>query len=179
MLFYFVTSQTVKIGQFLFHPFHILHMEVNIFFNIGDGPSLRWNNRTTKITKRYENSATIWWMGLHCSLSRNFSVWFTVGEGDKLLVSTFLPTPIARITPSVLLVLGRTIFYFGMSPNHKQIGKTMTQRFSNKPNIKTTRNTQCRIPIILLSPPPTHTHTKKACMQNKIILATKIKMFIF
>ena len=25
------------------------------------------NNRTTKITKRYENSTTIWWMGLQCS----------------------------------------------------------------------------------------------------------------
>ena len=37
--------------------------------------------------------------------------WFTVGEGDKLLVSTLLPTPVARTTPSVLLVLGRKIFF--------------------------------------------------------------------
>ena len=37
-------------------------------------------------------------------LSRNFADWFTVGEGDKRLVSTFLPTPIVRTTPSVLLL---------------------------------------------------------------------------
>ena len=39
-----------------------------------------------------------------CVLSRNFSDWFIVGEGDKLLVSTLLPRPIVRTTPSVLLV---------------------------------------------------------------------------
>ena len=59
-------------------------------------------------------------------LSQNFSDWFTVGEGDNLLVSTLLPMPITRTTPSVLLVLGRIIFYFRMSSNHKWTEKTMT-----------------------------------------------------
>ena len=66
-------------------------------------------------------------------LSRNFSDWFIVGEGDKLLVATLLPIPEARTMPSVLLLLGRTISYFGMSFNHKQ-----TDRFSNNPKMKTT-----------------------------------------
>ena len=38
--------------------------------------------------------------------------WFTVSEGDKLFVSTLLSTSIAWTMPSVLLVLGRTIFLF-------------------------------------------------------------------
>ena len=105
-------------------------------------------------------------------MSRNFSDWFIVGEGDKLLVSILLPMPIARTAPSVLLVFGRTIFYFGMLFNHKRTGKTMTQRFSNKPEMKIARNAQFRIQIILLSPRP---RTKKVCMQSKIVLATKIK----
>ena len=46
----------------------------------------------------------------------------------------------------------------------------MTQRFLNKPKMKTTQNAQFRIQIILLS-----TQKRKACMQNKIVLATKKK----
>ena len=59
-------------------------------------------------------------------LSRNFFDWFTVGEGDQLLVLTLLPTPITWTTPSVLLELNRTIFHLKMSFNHKRIGKNMT-----------------------------------------------------
>ena len=83
----------------------------------------------------------------------NFSDWFTVSKGDKLLVSILLPTPIARATSSVLLVLSGTIFYFGVSFNHKQTGKNMTQGFSNKPKMKTTRNAQFRIQIISIINP--------------------------
>ena len=108
-------------------------------------------------------------------VSRKFSDWFSIGEGNKLLVSNILPTPIARTMPSVLLVLGWAIFYFGMPSNHKQIGKTMTKRFSNKPKIKTTRNAQFRIQIILLSP----ASKTKVKMQSKIDRATKMKKLIF
>ena len=94
-------------------------------------------------------------------VSWNFSDWFTVGEGDKLLVLTLLPTSF------------RAIFYFGMSFNHKWTGKTMTQRFLNKPKMKTTWNAQFWIQIILLS-----NKKIKACMWSKIVLATKIKMFV-
>ena len=111
----------------------------------------------------------------HTMLSWNFSDWFTVGEGDELLVSTLLSLPITRTTPSVLLVLGRTIFYFRMRFNHNRTGKTMSHRFSNKPKMKTTRNAQFKIQIILLSPPP----QIKTCMRSNIVLVTKIKMFIF
>ena len=61
-----------------------------------------------------------------CVCCYETSDWFTVGECDKLLVSTLLPTPIAQTTQSVLLVLGWTIFYFGMSFNLKGTGKTVT-----------------------------------------------------
>ena len=74
-------------------------------------------------------------------LSRNFSDWFTVGKRDELSVSTLLPTPIGRTTPNVLLVLGRTIFYFGMSSNLMQIGKTVTQIFEQAQNEDSTKCT--------------------------------------
>ena len=69
-------------------------------------------------------------------MSGNFSDWFTVNKGNKLLVSTVLPTTIARTMPNVLLKFGQTIFYFRMSFNHKQTEKTMTQRFSSEPKMK-------------------------------------------
>ena len=75
-------------------------------------------------------------------MSRNFSNWFTVGEGDKLLVSTLLPPPIARTTPSVLLVLGRTVFYFRMSFNHKRTENYDTEIFELTENED---NTKCTI----------------------------------
>ena len=53
-------------------------------------------------------------------LSRNFD-WFTVGEGDKLLVATLLATPIARTTPSVLLV--GQYFILGCRPTTSELGK--------------------------------------------------------
>ena len=68
---------------------------------------------------------------------------------QMVLVSTLLPTLIARAMASILLVLGQTIFYFGILFNHKLTGKTIT----NKPKMKTTRNAQFRIKIILLSTP--------------------------
>ena len=104
-------------------------------------------------------------------LSRNFCDWFAVGEGDKLLVSTFLPLPIAWTTPSALLVLGQTISFFGMSFNNKRTGKTMTEIFEPAENQD---HAQFRIEIISWSTPKI-----KACKRSKIVLATKIKMFIF
>ena len=62
-----------------------------------------------------------------------------------------LPTPIARTTPSVSLVLGRTIFYFGMSFNHKRTEKTMTEIFEqakNEDNIKCT--VACGLMVIVV-----------------------------
>ena len=70
----------------------------------------------------------------------NVSDWFTIGECNKLLISTLLPLRIARKTPSVLLVLGQTIFYFGMPFNQKRTGKFMSQGFLNKLKMKTKWN---------------------------------------
>ena len=67
--------------------------------------------------------------------------WFTVGEGDKLLVLTLLPMPIAQTTPSILQVLGQTISYIRMSFNNKQTGKTMTQIFEQAKNEDDTKCT--------------------------------------
>ena len=64
-------------------------------------------------------------------LSWNFSEWFTIDKGDKLLISTLLHTTIARTTPSVFLIFGWTILYFGMSLNHK---RTMTHIFEQAEN---------------------------------------------
>ena len=49
----------------------------------------------------------------------------------------------------------------------------LSQRFSNKPKMKTTRNTQFIIQIII------NQKNIKACMRSKTVLATKMKTFIF
>ena len=78
---------------------------------------------------------------LYKTLSWNFSYLFIASDGDKLLVSILLPTPLTRTTPVVLLVLDQTIFYFEKSFNHKWTGKTDTEIFKEAENKDDTKCT--------------------------------------
>ena len=75
-------------------------------------------------------------------MSWNFSDWFTVGEGDKLLVSTLFTYIYLPVNAKRIAGVRSDKFYFGMSFNHKRRGKTMREIFEQAENED---NTKCTI----------------------------------